>query len=148
MAGKTIEAEFEASTARVFEAAKIVVAKFGYTILQSDKASGTISFNTGRSFKSWAGQDLTATLVGGPKGTKVIVGGSIAKGGNPLGGGSQLMAWGEKEDLSKKFLAALEGTLPTVPDEVAPSDLKQCPDCAEDVKVAASKCRFCGHLFA
>lgn len=148
MGGKTIEAEFEASTKRVFEAAKLVVANFGYSILQSDMSSGTISFNTGRSFKSWAGQDLTATLVGDSQNTKVIVGGSIAKGGNPLGGGSQLMAWGEKEDLSKKFLAALEETLPSIPDLGSSSETKQCPDCAEDVKLAASKCRFCGHVFS
>lgn len=27
-------------------------------------------------------------------------------------------------------------------------DEKQCPDCAETVKSAARKCRFCGHTFA
>lgn len=148
MGGKTVEAEFEASTKRVFEAAKLVVAKFGYNILQSDMASGTISFNTGRSFKSWAGQDLTATLIGNSQRTKVIVGGSIAKGGNPLGGGSQLMAWGEKEALSKQFLAALGETLPSIPETESSLETKQCPDCAEDVKAAASKCRFCGHIFS
>ena len=26
-------------------------------------------------------------------------------------------------------------------------ETKRCPDCAEWVKAAASKCRFCGHLF-
>ena len=29
----------------------------------------------------------------------------------------------------------------------AGNDTKSCPDCAEDVRLAARKCRFCGHDF-
>lgn len=39
--------------------------------------------------------------------------------------------------------------LPSRSDEMATSDdiTKRCPDCAENVKAAASVCRFCGHKF-
>src|SRR4051812_7307967 len=30
---------------------------------------------------------------------------------------------------------------------MAAEDLKQCPECAEEVKAAAAKCRFCGYRF-
>jgi hypothetical protein len=146
MGGKTIEAKFDADAGRVFDAAKLTAASLGYTIFNSDKQSGTLTFNTGRSMKSWAGQDLTATLmqVGGY--TRVIVGGSIAEGGNPFGGG-QLVSWGEKDALSRKFLEALEANLPKVAISSAAPDSKVCPDCAEEVKAAAKKCRFCDYIF-
>jgi hypothetical protein len=39
--------------------------------------------------------------------------------------------------------------VPSVP-EIAPatSEMKTCPDCAEEVRAAARKCRFCGYMFA
>lgn len=54
--------------------------------------------------KSFAGQDLTATLIDEGNGkTQVIVGGTLARHGTTM----QLGAWGEKKALSKKWLAQL-----------------------------------------
>ena len=147
MGGKTVETVFEADAKRVFEAARMAIASLGYTVLSADQNSKFLSFNTGRSMKSWAGQDLTATMIESGSSTTVIVGGSIAKGGNPFGGGSQIAAWGEKDALSRKFLQEIEACLPKVPAIDNASIHKVCPECAEEVKIAAVKCRFCGYQF-
>jgi hypothetical protein len=122
MAGKTFGANFNASTERTFAAGVRAVGELGYTILEARPDAGVISFNSGRSMKSWAGQDMSATFVNDGPGTKVIVGGSIAKGGNPLGGGSQIVSWGEKTQIAERFLRKLEDVLPQTPEPKAKSN--------------------------
>lgn len=146
MGGKTVQAQYNEPLAKVFAAARLAVASLGYTVLVSDFSSGTISFNTGRSMKSFAGQDLSATLVEANGVTSVFVGGSLAKGGNPFGGG-QLVAWGEKSALSQKFLGELSRSIEQVSIASVTHEMKTCPECAEEVKAAARKCRFCGFVF-
>ena len=117
MGGKTIEKTFTASTERVFTACRHAVAELGYSVTTSDSAGGVLSFNTGRSMKTWGGQDLTASVLPSASGSRVVVGGSLGKGGSALtGGGAQLVGWGEKKELSLKFLGAVERILPTIPE--------------------------------
>ena len=119
MGGKTVDRWFAPSAPVVFEAARHAAAELGYSIVHTDAAAQTVSFNTGRSMSSWAGQDLTASVFTEGTGSKVVVGGSLATRGNPMGGGSQIVSWGEKEKLSRRFLDSLgrhlspnEGWLP------------------------------------
>lgn len=65
---------------------------------------------------SWGGQDLTATVAASGAGTVMTMGGSLARGGNPFGGGSQVVAWGEKGKLIKKFAQKVRDTLPSIPE--------------------------------
>jgi hypothetical protein len=116
---KTVEQKFDASPARVFNACRRAIAQLSYTLIVADESGLMISFNTGRSMKSFAGQDLQATVLADGDGTRIIVGGAIARRGG-MGSGQQI-AWGEKAALSKKFLAEVESVLPTVP-EVVPSN--------------------------
>lgn len=91
------------------------VAELGYSVIHTDGAAQIISFNTGRSMSSWAGQDLTASVFQEGDGSRVVVGGSMATRGNPFGGGSQLVSWGEKEKLSNRFLDVLHMQLSRLP---------------------------------
>lgn len=118
MGGKTTDQRYRASAARTYEACRRAVSTLGYTVLHSDPVALTITFNTGRSMKSWAGQDLSASVFAEGVEARVVVGGSLAKGGVPLGGGSQIGSWGEKSALSKKFLAAVASALPKVPEPI------------------------------
>lgn len=93
----------------------------GYSIQHTDAASKVLSFNTGRSMSSWAGQDLSMTLVAdGSGGTVMSMGGSLGKGGNPFGGG-QAFAWGEKGRLIDKFAVTVKEILPRISDRPAPA---------------------------
>ena len=116
MAGKTIDREYEASPQRLFEACRRAVGELGYTILFSDSNGFSISFNTGRSMKSWGGQDLTATIFESGDKSTLVIGGSIAQTGNPFGG-NQIGSWGEKSALSNKFHDTVSQILPSIPEK-------------------------------
>ncbi|MDA0300854.1 MAG: SHOCT domain-containing protein [Actinobacteria bacterium] len=103
MGGKTVDRAFEGQPEAVFEACRRAAANLGFSVLTASKDALTISFNTGRSFKTVGGQDLTASIFDQGGSCRVVVGGSLAKGGN-LHGGAQFGAWGEKKTLSNKFL--------------------------------------------
>lgn len=115
MGGKTQTFTFnDASGARLWSGCVQAVGLLGYNLIHSDKDSGQLSFNTGRSMSSWAGQDLTATVIAQDPGSQLVMGGSLAKGGNPLGGGSQIGSWGEKGRLINRFAEKVAEILPGV----------------------------------
>ena len=120
MGGKTVERDFKYPAPVIFEAARRSIASLGYTIVHSDSTGHTLSFNTGRSMSSWAGQDLTATIFDNGDSTRVVVGGSLATRGNPFGGGSQIASWGEKKKLSLRFLDEIPSHI-VIPSSPAPS---------------------------
>ena len=119
MAGKAKEFLCEgASVDRVWTACVQAVGVLGYNVLSSDSGSKQISFNTGRSMSSWGGQDLSATLIAVGSDTKLLMGGSLAKTGNPFGGGAQLGSWGEKSRLIDNFAEEVRKLLPDIPEPV------------------------------
>lgn len=73
------------------------------------------------------------TSSGGPNGTVVL---GIPK---------------EHKDAIVAFVEDIKAASQDARDKIAKGisgDTKACPECAEDVKEAAMKCRFCGHIFA
>jgi hypothetical protein len=116
MGGQSSRFKFDdASIERVWAASLRAVSQLGYAVTHSDSGAHILTFNTGRSMSSFAGQDLSATLSATTGGTMMTLGGSLGKGGNPFGGG-QMFAWGEKDRLIAKFAATVQRALPDIPE--------------------------------
>ena len=82
---KTHEKLHVAERDRVWAAAIRTVGERGWTTSYTDAASGTLSFSTGMSMRTWAGQNMTATMVtASATETRVILGGKREQKGNPL----------------------------------------------------------------
>jgi len=122
MAGDTKTYGFKDTSAeRLWNASIQAVSALGYSVLHSDQASKVLTFNTGRSMSSWAGQDLSVTLTPSGQNCNMTLGGSLGKGGNPMGGGSQVFAWGEKGRLIQTFAAKVNALLPSVSEPTNPT---------------------------
>ena len=76
MAGKTFQCTFGAPFDAVFATTVRAVGELGYAITFASADSGVVTFNTGRSFRTWSGQDLTATVIAEGDETSVIIGGA------------------------------------------------------------------------
>lgn len=119
---------FEASEIRLYNAVLRSIAQLGYSIKHSDPNAKVVSFNTGMSMRSWAGQDMTISVVpatdGGfpnpaplPGQSALLVGGTRAQHGNPFGGGGgQITDWGEKGKITRTLVAEIQKVLPTMPE--------------------------------
>ncbi len=96
---------FRASERRLYAAALKAVSILGYSIQHTDGAAGVISFNTGFSMRSWAGQDMTVTVIAGMDGmNEVAVGGRRAQ--RSTFGEPQVFDWGERGKVTRQFFEA------------------------------------------
>ena len=105
---KAEERTYDAAPGRVYSAAIKAIADLGYSVRSSDSQSRIVSFNTGMSWRSWSGQDMTVSVIEQAGGTRVTLTGGLAKKGTVITGG-QLVAWGEKGAVSRRFLEAFDG---------------------------------------
>jgi hypothetical protein len=119
MAKAAAERAFEASRERIYAASLRAISQMGKSVTNSDVASGTVSYNTGMSMRSMAGQDMTVTVFAeGPDQCRVVVGGTRTQRGN-IGGGGQLFDWGERGKMTRKFFEALDIALQHTPEPTA-----------------------------
>jgi hypothetical protein len=119
---------FEASEGRLYNAVLRSIAQLGYSIKHSDPNARMVSFNTGMSMRSWAGQDMTVSVVPAtdaafptpaplPGKSSLLIGGTRAQHGNPFGGGGgQITDWGEKGKVTRTLVAEIQKVLPTIPE--------------------------------
>ena len=100
----SIKGTFNHSADRTFKSCLSAIATLGYSVSNSQKDSGIIAFETGRSMWTWKGQKLTCTIIELTETkTDVIISGVSA--------GIQLSDWGEAEKIAKKVLAQVQTTL-------------------------------------
>jgi hypothetical protein len=105
---KTYEFEFDASPDQVFTQTVSAVRALGFAVLGTDRPTTSITFNTGASIWSTAGQDMIATTVAlSPSSSKLIVDGQNAKRGNE----AQYGSWGERGRIAKGLAAKVRGAI-------------------------------------
>jgi len=115
---KQTEHVFEASPGRLYDAALRAAASIGYSVKYTDKDSLVMSFNTGMSMRSWSGQAMTASIFADAGGSRLLLTGGLAKKGTVVTGG-QLVGWGEKGAVTRKFVDAVGRALPGTPEPAA-----------------------------
>ena len=95
---KTYEFEFAAPTEELFSEALGAVQALGFSILHDEDEATSITFNTGPSMWSTAGQDMTATAVAlSASSSKLVVSGKTARRGSE----AQYGSWGERGRIAK-----------------------------------------------
>jgi|688.fasta_scaffold200461_3 hypothetical protein len=85
---------------------------------------------------------------GAPLGAPAAIGFDFIKHGQLKEGGMPVAV--EEIEAAKEFTLALSAAVSAnaIEEPERDPDVKVCPDCAEEVKYAARKCRYCGHEFA
>lgn len=100
--------EYSADLNKAVKAVTTVIARLGYTLGQVDKENGIVTFETGMSMYSWAGQKMSAQILDLEEGTvQITIGGSRKAHGAQI----QVYDWGESGKISGKIFKELDGIL-------------------------------------
>src|SRR5260370_32906403 len=84
---------------RLFEMSLKAIRSLGYRVDNFNKETGLITFHTGMSWRTWAGQDVSVLISEGwPSGAEVVV---DAQKRMTL----QISDWGEGDAIARKLLA-------------------------------------------
>ena len=109
---KTYEFEFDAPPEELFTEMLSAVNALGFSILHNEDTETSVTFNTGPSIWSTAGQDMTATAFPtSSSSSKLVVSGRTARRGEQ----AQYGSWGERGRIAKGLATRLRGTLPESP---------------------------------
>ena len=105
---KTLVMEYAADAATVTKAVTAVVARLGYTLKGIDKENGLVTFETGQSMKSWAGQSMSIHVMEvSETASQITIGGKRVAHGDQV----QVYDWGEAGGIASKIVEALEPIL-------------------------------------
>jgi len=105
---KPLVMEYAADAATATKAVTAAVARLGYTLKGVDKENGLVTFETGMSMKSWAGQSMSVHIMEvGEKTSQITMGGKR----NAHGAQMQVYDWGEAAGIASKIVEALKPIL-------------------------------------
>ncbi len=96
------------SADKLFALAVKAISDLGYSITHSDAGSKTVSFETGMSWRTWQGQEMSAAVSADGAVAELVISGA-RKGG-------QLVQWGEKEAIARKIYDKALELAPKMPD--------------------------------
>jgi hypothetical protein len=114
---KIYEFEFDAPPEQLFTETVSAVNALGFSIRRSEDTATSITFNTGPSIWSTAGQDMTATAQPlSPSSSKLVLTGKTAARGNE----PQYGSWGERGRIAKGLAAKVREALLDQPARPAP----------------------------
>jgi len=111
MGQSSVDEQFAVPPDQVFAALQQVAPQVGKNVESVDQASRTIYFNTGLSWSSWTGQNVTATVADdGAGGSLLHIDAKLAKRGMSS---FQLIDWGESKRIANKVIKAMHKQLGT-----------------------------------
>ena len=96
---------YKSTQAEIFSAAQRAIRDLGYKVDRLDRTNGLLTFKTGLSWKSWAGQEMSIMLID-LSSTEVEV--SLSGKRNQTGVIVQLYDWGEVNGIANKVLEVMD----------------------------------------
>ncbi len=105
--GKPVVMQYDADPQRATKALTAVIARLGYTVKTVDKENGLVTFETGMSMWSWAGQSMSAHVLDVGKSVQITIGGTMKSHGAQI----QVYDWGESAKIAAKVFKQLDATL-------------------------------------
>jgi hypothetical protein len=134
---KTYEFEFDAPPEELFTEMLSAVNALGFSILHNEDTETSVTFNTGPSMWSAAGQDMTATAFPtSSSSSKLVVTGKTARRGEQ----AQYGSWGERGRIAKGLATRVRGTLPESSSTVAVAERDRDTDSSAFVVELAILC--------
>jgi|GEM_PF-2082441 hypothetical protein len=96
---------YKSTQAEIYSAAQRAIRDLGYKVDRLDRTNGLLTFKTGLSWKSWAGQEMSIMLID-VSSTEVEV--SLSGKRNQTGVIVQLYDWGEVHGIANKVLEVMD----------------------------------------
>jgi hypothetical protein len=96
---------YKSTQAEIYSAAQRAIRDLGYKVDRLDRTNGLLTFKTGLSWKSWAGQEMSIMLID-VSSTEVEV--SLSGKRNQTGVIVQLYDWGEVKGIANRVLEVMD----------------------------------------
>lgn len=104
---KPVVKQYASDEAKAIKAVTAVIARLGFTLKGVDQVNGLVTFETGMSWSSWAGQNMSVHVMDVSNGVQITVGGTLKAHGAQI----QAYDWGEAAKIAGKVFDQLDTLL-------------------------------------